>query len=82
MKRMQVLLACEGRNEVDCELAGPGLVGHETSQGVGGDTSEDLVVEDDEFVLRLSMRTRADAQTECVLYYDDIDDAYLSGVSS
>ena len=82
MKRMQALLACEGGNELGCELAGPGLVGHESWQGVGGDTSEDLVVEDEEFTLRLSTRTTADGRTERVLFYKDIDGTFLSGVSA
>lgn len=82
MKRMQALLACEGGNELGCELAGPGLVGHESWQGVGGDTSEDLVVEDEEFTLRLSTRTAADGRTERVLFYKDIDGTFLSGVSA
>lgn len=82
LKRMQALLACEGGNEVGCELAGPGLVGHQTYEGVGGDTSEDLVVEDEAFTLRLSTRTTADGQTERVLFYEDIDGNYLSGVSA
>ncbi len=82
MKRMQALLACDGGNELGCELAGPGLVGHESWQGVGGDTSEDLVVEGEEFTLRLNTRTTADGRTERVLFYKDIDGTFLSGVSA
>ena len=82
LKRVQALLACEGGNEVGCDLAGPGLVSHQTYEGVNGDTSEDLVVEDGEFTLRLSTRTNANGETERVLYYQDVDGTFLSGVSA
>ena len=82
LKRMQALLACEGGNNVACELAGPGLVGHQTYEGVGGDTSEDLVVEDDQFTLRLSTRTNTNGETERVLFYEDVDGTFLSGRST
>lgn len=87
LKRMQALLACEVGNEVGCELAGQGgaafgLVGHQTYEGVGGDVSEDLVVEDADFTLRLTTRTNANGETERVLYYQDVDGTFLSGVSA
>ena len=79
LKRMQALIACGDGNDLACELAGPGLVGHESSETVGGDTSDDLVIEDAEFTLRFTTRTSATGETERVLYYQDVDGTFLSG---
>ncbi len=82
LRRMEALLACEDGNATACELTGPGLVGHESTERVSGETSQDLVVEDAEFSLRISTRTTADGQTERVLTYQDVDGTFLSGVSA
>lgn len=81
LKRMEALLACEDGNEVGCELAGPGLVGHQKDESVSGETSDELVVEDAEFTLRLTTRTNADGQVERSLLYSDVDGSFHSGIS-
>jgi len=82
LRRLQALLACRDGNETACELTGPGMVGHQQSSSVSGETGDDLVVGDTDFTLRLSTRTRPDGTTERVLHYEDVDGTFLSGVSA
>lgn len=82
LKRAQALLACEAGNEVACELTGPGMVGHQSWEGVSGDSAEDLVVEDADFTLRISTRTAPDGTTERVLLYEDADGNFYSGMTT
>lgn len=82
LQRLQALLACEDGKSTACELTGPGLVGHQQSETVSGETDDELVVGDADFTLRLSTRTRPDGTTERALYYEDVDGTFLSGVSA